>query len=424
MSIKFSFEGINQINKETASFGPEFLERKQEQFNETINDERFGFFHVTERKELIEETRKVFENFKNKKAMVHVGIGGSSLGPEMLISALGNGEKRIEFINNVDPERIEEQLKDIIPSETLFYFVSKSGGTAETMASLAIIMNLLKEKGISEDQFKDHFVFATDPVKSDLLDLGKKWDVSCLEVPSNVGGRFSVLTPVGYLPALFCGINPEELCEGAEDMKQMLKTTALNENPLYLAASYLYELKLQRGISQTVLMPYSSKLRDLSFWFVQLWAESLGKKHNLSDEVVHTGFTPVPGYGATDQHSQVQLFMEGPKDKCLFMLQVENFKTDYSLENTKDSKSLEKLAPYKLSQLFHAEFFGTLKALEEADRPYIHVAIDKVNERSIGSLILFYESLTALMGHYLHINPFDQPGVEAGKRYAFEWLAK
>ena len=337
----------------------------------------------------------------------------------MLVTGLGDGKRRFEFINNIDPDFIYNQLQGLVPSECLFYFVSKSGSTAEMSAGMAIIANWLNEQGIQEKDFSSYFVFATDPKKSNLLDLGRQWGVTCLEVPSNVGGRFSVLTPVGYLPALFAGVDPSELTRGANDYKKEILNTKLSENILIQAANFIMTLK-DEGVEQTVLMPYSSRLRDLSFWFVQLWAESLGKKLPQGGE---TGLTPLPSYGATDQHSQVQLFMEGPRDKALLFVEVENFEHDFSLKTEINSPSLKKLAPYKLSHLMSAEFNGTLKAMEQNDRPYMKMSLEKLDAYNLGQIIIFLESLTVLSGRMLGINPFDQPGVELGKVFAFEYLA-
>ena len=340
----------------------------------------------------------------------------------MLISSLKKNNQEFIFVNNIDADQIYDQFSNLNIKKTLFYFCSKSGGTAETLASLAIITNLLKDQGIEKDQLKNYFVFATDPSKSQLLDLGQELGVTCLPIPSNIGGRFTVLTPVGYLPALFANINPYHLADGAEKIKDELLSENLPKNVLLQTASFLYALKEEANISQTVFMPYSSKLKNLSHWFVQLWAESLGKKENLKGEIVHTGFTPIPAYGATDQHSQVQLFMEGPHDKAMIILETDNAEHDFSLSNDFTQEGLIKIKNHSLNQLLKAELNGTLKALEENSRPFIHVASPSNDEYSMGSLILFFESLTALMGSYLDINPFDQPGVELGKKYAFEWL--
>ncbi|MDD4974772.1 MAG: hypothetical protein PHY93_10505 [Bacteriovorax sp.] len=402
--------------------------KRLESFKKIIANPNAQFFHTFERAELISSTKKMHTQFSDRKVFIHVGIGGSSLGPEMLVSALQKNDTRFIFINNIDPEEIHSQLQSLNQykiSDCLFYFVSKSGGTAETLAALAIITNFLADKNISQSELKDYFVFATDPKKSELLELASVLNIQCLEVPSDVGGRFCALTPVGYLPALFAGMDIDQLVRGARETQAICLEESLN-NPLLNAAEFLYTLKKEKNINQTVMMPYSSKLRSFSFWFTQLWAESLGKKKNLDGVVVHTGFTPIVGFGATDQHSQMQLFMEGPNDKCLILIEVENFGHDYklatNLENNSKNNNLSKLSSFTLSQLMKAELDGTIKALQENKRATIHIKIAKNDEFHMGALIIFFESLTALMGDYLMIDPFDQPGVEAGKIYAFHFL--
>jgi glucose-6-phosphate isomerase len=390
-------------------------------FTKIIDNPKTQFFHTFKRNELVAASKEVFLKFKNKKTFVQIGIGGSSLGPEMLVTALKKSLCQFIFINNIDPDEIHDQLNSVDFKNSLFYFVSKSGGTAETLAALAIISNFLTEKGVGQNQLKDYFVFATDKNKSELLDLGKSLSISMLEIPSDVGGRFCALTPVGYLPGFFAGIDVNQLIEGAL-ATQKLCLLKDHSNVLLQTAQFLYDLKIEKNISQTVFMPYSSKLKIFSSWFTQLWAESLGKKLDKVGKIIHTGFTPIVAYGATDQHSQVQLFMEGPQDKAFIMIEVLNFTHDQSLKNNFEGLNLKKLSPYTVAQLMQAEFHGTLKALEQNDRPYVHLSIDRNDEFHVGALILFFESLTALMGDYLNVDPFDQPGVEAGKIYAFEFL--
>ncbi len=420
MTLDIRFSGKKQISK--VYFEQGFLKKKFNQFKEIIQSEETGFFHVNQNQSLVDECRNIYKKFQHKRNFIHIGIGGSSLGPEMLIKSLKKNDRHFIFINNIDPEEIHDQLSKILIQDSLFYFCSKSGGTAETLASLAILTNFLQEKGINKEQLKNYFVFATDPKKSSLLELAKELDISYLTIPSNIGGRFTVLTPVGFLPALFANLDIDLLNQGAENIKIKLLNEDLKNNILLQFASFLFTFKKEKKISQTVFMPYSSKLKSFSNWFVQLWAESLGKKKNLKGEVVHTGFTPIPSYGATDQHSQVQLFMEGPFEKVIIFLEVEHFENDYSLRNDFTQEGLQKLSGFTLAQLLRAELYGTLEALKENQRPYIHIKIKENNEHSMGELILFFESLTALMGCYLEINPFDQPGVEIGKKYAFKFL--
>lgn len=411
MSLKFDFSSeVKNINLD-----------KLNSFKKIISNPKTQFFHTFERSELILNSKKLYNDFKDRKTFVHIGIGGSSLGPEMLINALAKNNCRFVFINNIDPDEIFSQLKNINPKETLFYFVSKSGGTAETMAALAIITNFLAEKNIPTSELKNYFVFATDPKKSELLDLGRELEIKMLEVPSDVGGRFCALTPVGFLPALFAEIDVDQLVSGALEAQKLCLSES-KENPLLKTCDFLFDLKNKHNINQTVMMPYSSKLRSFSFWFTQLWAESLGKKVNLKGEIVNTGFTPIVGFGATDQHSQMQLFMEGPNDKCLILIEVENFEHDYQLKTSLSSNNLSKLSGFSLAQLMKAELNGTIKALADNNRATIHLKIERNDEFHLGQLIIFFESLTALMGDYLEIDPFDQPGVEAGKIYAFNFL--
>lgn len=383
--------------------------------SEFKNHERYDFVRELKNETLISSVKNTYERFKHFKSFAQVGIGGSSLGPEMLISALGSEGVKFTFFNNIDADDTYQKLQNLNIKETLFYIVSKSGGTAETMATFSIIANKLVEAGVKEENFKDHFVFATDPKKSSLLELGKEFGITCLEIPPFVGGRFSVLTPVGTLPALFAGIDIDSLLAGAYkyateqfDSEDFKKT----------CASILTHA--EEGVNETILMPYSSLLRDLSFWFVQLWGESLGKKKDNQ----RVGLTPIPSYGATDQHSQMQLFMEGPLNKFLFLIHVKNTKNDFKLENSFNHSRLKMLSSYSLKDLMDAEFFGTLKALNEQGVPHLTLSIDLVNEESLGAIIVYFELLTAIIGNALGIDPFDQPGVEAGKIYSFEWLEK
>ncbi|MCM2350073.1 MAG: hypothetical protein NDI69_08620 [Bacteriovoracaceae bacterium] len=382
-------------------------------YQKTISSDEIGFFRLPQNQELIAETKKVFEHFKHKRYFVHIGIGGSALGPEMLLSALGDSSGvEFIFINNIDPDDLCRKLEKINIKESLIYVVSKSGTTAETVAGMSILISMLLEAGIKEEEFKDYFVFCTDPVKGELRKLSKQWDVRALDIPSNVGGRFSVLTPVGLLPALFAGIEAEDILEGAEDIQKHLQDPKIGAE-FFNLAFWIKDLHDQ-GIHQTVMMPYSSLLKEYSAWFVQLWAESLGKEEK--------GLTPIPAYGATDQHSQMQLFMEGPKDKVLMLIEVEKFQRDFPLKNNLECESFKNLSSFSLSQLMKAEFEGTLTALKENGRHVVHLKVPCLQAEYVGQLVLFAECLTVMVGELLKVDPFNQPGVEAGKKYANQWL--
>ena len=388
---------------------------------EQIENPKTQYAKAPFREDLLDSCVKLKNRFLNIQHFVHVGIGGSSLGPEMLIKALKNNSLQFHFINNIDPDDFQNHLDNIQFDSALFYFVSKSGGTAETLAALALILNYYEMRGKTLEQIYSKFVFATDPVKSELLELAKNKNIPTLEIPSDVGGRFSALTPVGFFPALFAGIDVRELLIGAKSAVELVENL---ESDLYKAAHLLFTLKEQEQRSLTVMMPYSSKLREFSAWFTQLWAESLGKARDLKGNIVKTGFTPIPAYGATDQHSQMQLFMEGPEDKVLLMIEVENFNRDFSLKNSFPSTSFARLNGHRLSELMKAEFLGTLDALKEINRPFVHIKIEALEAKSLGFLIMYFELLTGLVGIHLNVDPFDQPGVELGKVKSNQWLNK
>ena len=401
------------IRSHQEAAAPQDFEQIYKSYLDTLNSPETGFFHLPQKKEPLIETKAVYEKFKHKKYFIHVGIGGSALGPDMFLKAFGSS-KGVEFIfvNNIDPDDLYRQLAKVQIKEALIYIVSKSGTTAETVAAMSILINELNKTGIKEDQYKDYFVFCTDPVKGDLRKIGAAWNVQTLSVPSNIGGRFSVLTPVGFLPMLFAGIDPDQVLAGAAAIQTKL-SSKLECEDFFKLASWLKDLH-DKGIRQTVMMPYSSLLKEYSAWFVQLWGESLGKDGK--------GLTPIPAYGATDQHSQMQLFMEGPSDKTLFLLEVEKFKHNFELKNSIPSESFKSLSSFSLATLMKAEFEGTLTALSENKRHVVHLKIPTLNEESLGQLVLFAECLTVLVGKLLKVDPFNQPGVEAGKIYAYDWL--
>lgn len=386
-----------------------------EAFMKTITkNPEIGFFELPKRTDLLEQSVVAYEKHKNKKTFIHIGIGGSALGPEMLLRALAPEKmNQFVFLNNIDPDDTKARLQNVNMKEAVIFVVSKSGTTAETVASMAIVLNLFHEQGLTEKDYSNHFVFCTDPELGDFRKLGKDLNIACLDVPSNVGGRFSVLSPVGLFPALYAGIDVKELLKGAADYQEFITNPAKNKDFLELGA-LLADLHDEHKVNQTVVMPYSSLLKEFSSWFVQLWAESLGKNGK--------GLTPIPSYGATDQHSQMQLFMEGPNDKMMVLIEVEKFKTDYSLNNSFDASSFNLLKPFSLSQLFQAEFAGSLKALQENNRHITHLSIKELTAHSLGQLIIFSEALTVYMGQLMKLDPFNQPGVEAGKKYAKEWL--
>jgi glucose-6-phosphate isomerase len=358
-------------------------------------------------------------------ALVVLGIGGSALGSIALHTALNHlfynqlpaskraNRPRLYVLDNVDPDLIAGALDLIDPSTTVFNVVTKSGSTGETMAQLALVRELLRSK-VGADAPK-HIVATTDPKSGDLRRLAEREGYRLFDIPPTVGGRFSVLSAVGLLPAAVAGIDVRLLLEGAAAADALCGGLDVWSNPAAMNASLLYLLG-QRGKNITVMMPYSQKLRDVADWFRQLWAESLGKTRVVDSRSEHVGLTPVKALGVTDQHSQVQLYMDGPSDKVFNFVGVERFAETVAIpESRLGLSSLDYLGGHSFNELINAERLATELALTANRRPNCTFTLPEVNAYTVGQLLYTLEVQTALIGDLLGINPFDQPGVEAGK---------
>ena len=363
--------------------------------------------------------------------VVILGIGGSALGPIALRTALRpsgwnmlddkarGGFPRLHVLDNVDPETIAALLERLNLSRTLFIVTSKSGGTAETMAQFLIIHERLMSAQLD---LQNHFVFVTDPKQGALRPLAQRLDVPALDIPPDIGGRFSVLTPVGTLPAALIGIDVKALLAGAGDMATRCAADELAKNPagVYAMLQWMADTQLKKSIA--VFMPYSDPLRDFAAWFVQLWAESLGKKRKDGTSV---GSTPVAALGATDQHAQVQLFMEGPADKTVTFVALRQRGTNIRIpEAFKDVKELGYLGGHSLGELIDIEQRATAGALARRGRPNMTVTLDRVDASNVGELMMLLEIATGYAGQLYEIDAFNQPGVELGKQFAYAQLGR
>jgi glucose-6-phosphate isomerase len=268
----------------------------------------------------------------------------------------------------------------------------------------------------------DHFAFVTDPSSGALRPLAAELNVPAFDIPSNIGGRFSVLTPVGVLPAALVGIDVAALLQGAAAMTKQCETGNLPGNPagVFGVLQYLSDVKHGRAIN--VLMPYSDPLRDLANWYVQLWAESLGK---IRADGTSVGGTPLPALGATDQHSQVQGFMEGPPNKVIAFIAVDNHGTDVPIpRNFPHVKELAYLGGHTLGELINIEQRATAGALAKRGRANMTIRIDQVDAWHVGGLMQLLELATAYAGQLYDVDAFNQPGVELGKQFAYAQLGR
>jgi glucose-6-phosphate isomerase len=375
-----------------------------------------------------EKAAKAVTTFASNHSFPNVlvlGIGGSALGPLALDAALGrpNAGKRLLVLDNIDPDFIRDTLDTIAPEDTIVNIIAKSGVTAETMATYAIVREWMIA-ALGPTKARDHFVVTTDPEKGDLLNIARLEKYPTFEIPSNVGGRFSVLTPVGTLPAALLGFNVEALMEGAR-RTAIQSRRGFQENPSLVAAFIQFVLDRERKKNILVLFPYSQSLWKFAFWFKQLWGESTGKKMDRQGREVHCGQTPTAALGVTDQHSQLQLFIEGPNDKSYLFWAVREFRNSLKLEHPYSNfDSMGYLQNRTVAELFDAERRATEMAITEAGRPNATVYADRVSEESLGDLIMFSQYMTAYAGELYDINAFDQPGVEYGKKLTFAMMGR
>ncbi len=357
--------------------------------------------------------------------MVVLGIGGSALGNRALYSALKterNLPRRIFVYDNVDPVFLHEILAQIDLDRTLFNVITKSGTTAETMAGYMILADLIKRRYPKD--YTRRLIITTDQAKGFLRQVIKNEGYPSFVVPDNVGGRFSVLTDVGLVSSAFAGIDIAALLQGAAHMRSRCLELDTFANPAYLNG-LLHFLYYREGKNISVMMPYSNSLYDFADWYRQLWAESLGKRHDLKGREVFVGQTPVKALGTTDQHSQVQLYTEGPNDKVFTFLTVEKFQHDCEIPDLHPERAeVSYLGGRKLSELLNAERLATEIALTKAHRPNANLVFPILDEFHLGEFIMLYEIQTVFTGKLLHINPLDQPGVEAGKIATYALMGK
>jgi glucose-6-phosphate isomerase len=411
--------------------GRQFAEAKRG-FDSLSAGGTVGFVDLPGNADLLEQVTSFARPARGKyDDVVILGIGGSALGPIALRTALRpsgwnmldakerDNYPRLHVLDNVDPETIASLLLRLKLPRSLFIVTSKSGGTAETMAQFLIVYDLLVSEKIDVTK---HMVFVTDPKQGALRPLAERLGVPALDIPANIGGRYSVLTPVGTLPAALIGIDVKSLLAGAGEMATRCAAEELATNPagVYAMLQWLADTKIGKKIA--VFMPYSDPLRDFAAWFVQLWAESLGKKRPDGTSV---GSTPLAALGATDQHAQVQLFMEGPADKTVTFVAVGQRSTDVKIPAAfADVKELGYLAGHSLGELIDIEQRATAGALARRGRPNMTIHIDRVDAGHVGQLMMLLEIATAYVGQLYGIDAFNQPGVELGKQFAYAQLGR
>lgn len=380
----------------------------------------------------IERTAKTIR--ETYDTFVVLGIGGSALGPSAVQQALNHlryndlsaGKRlgpRLYVEDNIDPERMASLLDVIDLKRTCFNVITKSGATAETMSQYLIISDLLK-KEVGEG-WQKQIIATTDAKKGNLIRLAEAEGFETFIIPDGVGGRFSELSPVGLLAAAVCGIDIRGLMEGAKMIDEACQSGDVWKNPALLEAVLQHICMTDMDMNMQVMLPYADSLKLIADWFCQLWAESLGKNVTRRGMAVNVGQTPIKALGVTDQHSQLQLYTEGPYDKVVTFLKVERFRAETKIPHgCEDFPDVAFLGGKTHHALIEAERQGTEYALYRAGRVNQTITLPEVSPHTIGQLLYFFEMVTAYAGELLDIDAFNQPGVEESKIASYAVLGR
>ncbi|MCS7058790.1 MAG: glucose-6-phosphate isomerase [Meiothermus sp.] len=377
-----------------------------------------GWIDLPEDTETLRQVRRYREAHPWVEDLVVLGIGGSALGAQAVGAALGKGPVRLHFVDNVEPEPVLELLRTLNPEKTLVNVISKSGTTAETMAAFLVFRRWLERT----ENWRQHVVVTTDPTRGILRPYAAAEGLAAFDIPPSVGGRFSVLSPVGTLPLAFAGVELENLLAGARKANEQARLEVARNLPAQTAL--IHHLFAQKGLNIVVLMPYSTRLRYLPDWFVQLHDESLGKLHDREGKEVRSGTTAVRAIGTTDQHAQVQLFREGPHDKLVVFVRLENPSEDLPIPAVEGLEGLDYLFGRTFFELLSAEAKATAHALAKAHQPNYTLLLERLDAYHLGWLLQHLMWQTAYLGELWGINAFDQPGVELGKEYTYALMGR
>ncbi len=349
-----------------------------------------------------------------------LGIGGSALGPKAVLEGLRpfhnlKEKPRVFIYDNVDPRTLKGILSLVDLKKTAINVISKSGSTAETAASFMILWEEMK-KAVGNGAAK-RFIATTDPSSGNLRKVAAETGMRTLPIEKGIGGRYSVLSPVGLLLAEVIGVDSRELLKGASELRQRCLSDDIWQNPAYMFGAMLYLMNINAKRNIDVLIPYADSLKFLSEWFCQLWSESLGKDGR--------GITPYPSVGTTDQHSQLQLWMEGPEDKVVTFIRIDDYGVDFRIPAVfEEIEGTSYLSGHALSELIKAEEESSELALAKRGHPNMTITIPAIDAYHLGQLFMFFEIATAVTGLLLGINPFNQPGVEEGKNYTYGMMGK
>jgi len=445
--LQFSYENVMESRVGVDGLREGDLDRSAalaglDAFRQRVDSGEIGFPSLPDDQTTVRAISEFADDLRGElDDVIVVGIGGSALGayaldvamrgPHPVQTAPGGKSKgkareprpRLVVLDNVDPGFIAAALERVNPKRAAMCVIAKSGSTAESLATFLIVRAWLT-KALGK-RARARILAVTDAKKGDLLSIAKDEQYPLFFVPGNVGGRFSVFTPVGLLPAALIGLDIGKMMRGAADANLLCWSRDFDHNLALASAAVHHALDTKRKKSIEVVFAYSNYLWGAAFWYRQLWAESLGKRVNRKGDLVETGQTPVAALGVTDQHSQVQLYMEGPRDKMITFWEVGKARAGLKIpRDFKQYDSCGYLGGKNLSQLFHSELRATQAALTEAGRPNCRWTLPKVDEYTIGAFLQTLEFQTAFAGELYGVNAFDQPGVELAKKLTYGLLGR
>ncbi|RME17323.1 MAG: glucose-6-phosphate isomerase [Bdellovibrio sp.] len=398
-----------KLIEKTILTNPQILESCFKSWDKLFDKKESGFLESPKRENLWHQSKKRAQEIESFENLCIVGIGGSSLGAQVLQEIFEN-EKTVTFFDNVDPLSFNKKLQKIQGQKNHWVIISKSGGTLETLAQFQA---LLAQRKINPPL--SEFVTVISELKDNPLTLwAQKYQVPILELPQDIGGRFSVLTPVGLFPAAFMGASLEDLKLGA--------LWALQQKELVCEVAAQSLMSFDRKESITLFWTYSDQLRNFSFWIQQLWAESLAKKKTRSGLEGPFVSTPLPCRGTQDQHSLLQQVVEGQRDKFVLFFRVEQAEKSGPAVFVDPYLGPDFLSNCKMGDVLRAEAEAVQQTLASLGVESLSIKVDNLKEKQVGALFMFMELVVGVMGEALNINTYDQPGVESGKIRAQEIL--
>jgi glucose-6-phosphate isomerase len=413
MSISINTQNLVQLGYQ---FDQDYSQLATHLFEKSEAFQQQGWQKLPYDQSIVQEIQSKIAKFRGSfDTIVILGIGGSMLGPQTILDSLyHSSEIDVICLDNIDPFVVQKTAESLDWEKTIFLVQTKSGGTPETMAQFFYFKELAESMNY---QLEDKFIFVTDPEVGYLRQLANEnTDLTCFEIGANVGGRFSVLTPMGLLISELIGLDSTQILEGAKSILE-------NQKDLCAQLAYIQVELYKQGIDQNVLMPYSSRLATVAKWYIQLLSESIGKEIDLDGKKVNVGITPIPAVGATDQHSQAQLFKEGPNNKLIILVEVQDHVVQPVIGDNLPAK-FNYLQGKTFNQLIDAELQGTMQSLTESNKPNLTITIPKINEYYLGAMFAMFELSVAYIGEMLNINTYDQTGVERAKVLAQEILSR